>query len=651
MQISGHDLYKVAVSANGLTTVSSIGNLITGTSSSIPDMKFADGRIYTPTGRVVNPETNRITGTFPSGVGKSIAVDTTLRRVFIAVGTGISVFDMDTYLKVGDIPLPNLGGATVNTLVRWGTNGLALRVYQDATHQHILLIRSPLVSSNGEVPVGFNLDASAYTTSEAAGQRVISVTRTGEYNTPVKVNYNTLDQTAQAGSDYVATNGTLSFGPGEVIKSFSVPIINDDAFEPGESFSVTLTDPSGGEAYLLSPSTAIVSITSDDPRPGISDENTLVNETHTGSDTFAIVNVRLTNASTETVSVNYATANGTAVAGLDYQATSGALSFAPGETLKTVPINITGDGGSEGNENFFLNLSGPVNGTIVNSQATVTIIDYIAPHRTAYDFDGDHKADVSLFRPSEGNWYMIRSSDGFLGFHFGLPGDVLVPEEYDSDGRQDIAVFRPSEGTWYIQGSASGFIAVNFGIAGDIPQPGDFNGDGKAEIAVFRPSEGNWYTMDLVTGETTGFHFGTSGDKPVVGDYDGDGKMDYAVYRPSEGNWYVQASTAGFIAFHFGIAEDLPVQADYDGDGKTDYGVFRPSEGNWYLMKSTEGFTAFHWGLSTDLPVPADYDGDAKADIGVYRDGEWYLQQSTNGYTVVNFGLAGDKPAANSFVY
>jgi uncharacterized delta-60 repeat protein len=271
--------------------------------------------------------------------------------------------------------------------------------------------------------------------------------------------------------------------------------------------------------------------------------------------------------------------------------------------------------------------------------------------RTPYDFDGDGKADVSLFRPSEGNWYLLQSTAGFLGFHFGASADKIAPADYDGDGKTDFGVFRPSENTWYIQNSTTGFTAANFGIAEDIPQSGDFDGDGKAEIALWRPSEGNWYTMNLATGETTGFHFGTSGDKPVVGDYDGDGKMDYAVYRPSEGNWYLMKSTEGFTAFHFGVAEDLPVAADYDGDGKTDFGVFRPSEGNWYLMKSTEGFTAFHWGLPTDLPAPADYDGDGKADIAVFRDGQWYLQQSAAGYTVVNFGLAGDKPAPNAFTW
>jgi hypothetical protein len=466
----------------------------------------------------------------------------------------------------------------------------------------------------------------------------------------VNVHYETVDGTALAGSDYVAVSGTLSFGPGEVSKSFSVPITNDNVFEPTESFTVKLTDPAGGEAYLLSPSTGTVSISSDDPRPGISDDDMIVDEGPAGNNTVADIPVRLTNPSTETVSVNYATASGTAVAGADFQSASGVLTFAPGETVKIVPVTIIGDTDPEGNENFLLNLTGPVNGTIARAQATVIIVDYVEPNRTRYDFDGDGKADVSLFRPSEGNWYLLQSTAGFLGFHFGAASDKLAPADYDGDGKTDFGVFRPSENTWYIQNSTTGFTAANFGIAEDIPQSGDFDGDGKAEIALWRPSEGNWYTMNLATGETTGFHFGTSGDKPVVGDYDGDGKMDYAVYRPSEGNWYLMKSTEGFSAFHFGVAEDMPVPADYDGDGKTDFGVFRPSEGNWYLMKSTEGFTAFHWGLSTDLPAPADYDGDGKADIAVFRDGQWYLQQTTNGYTVVNFGLAGDRPAANAFV-
>ncbi len=275
-----------------------------------------------------------------------------------------------------------------------------------------------------------------------------------------------------------------------------------------------------------------------------------------------------------------------------------------------------------------------------------------APARTKFDFDGDGKADISVFRPDGGVWYILASQNGFTGAQFGASTDKIVPADYDGDGKTDLAVYRA--GTWYLNRSTAGFTGVAFGASDDIPQPADFDGDGKADLAVWRPSSGTWYVYNLVNGQFTATQFGASTDKPVASDYDGDGKANYAVFRPSNGFWFIARPTGtasqNFDSIQLGIATDKPVPADYDGDGKTDVAVYRPSNGAWYLLQSTAGFTGVQFGISTDLPVAADYDGDGKADIAVYRSGVWYLLQTTAGFTGVQFGTATDKPAPNAFV-
>ncbi|MBS1796885.1 MAG: VCBS repeat-containing protein [Acidobacteria bacterium] len=283
------------------------------------------------------------------------------------------------------------------------------------------------------------------------------------------------------------------------------------------------------------------------------------------------------------------------------------------------------------------------------------LLNNTAPPRRFFDYDGDGKADVSVFRPSENKWYILRSSDfGVTQTVFAIANDIPVPADYDGDGKTDVAIFRPSSGAWwYLSSINNAQINVNFGQAGDIPRPSDFDGDGKTDFIVFRPSNSVWYRFSA-TGQTSIIAFGAAGDQPVTGDFDGDGKSDPAIYRPSTGDWWYASSITGqFLAVHWGQTGDIPAPADYDGDGKTDFAIFRPSDGGWFVSKSAGGgFISTSFGTAGDKPIPADYDGDGKADIAVFRpsSGVWYLLQTTSGFGALQWGIATDTPTENVFV-
>jgi minor extracellular serine protease Vpr len=304
----------------------------------------------------------------------------------------------------------------------------------------------------------------------------------------------------------------------------------------------------------------------------------------------------------------------------------------------------------------------------VNTYAAVAVAQQSA-HKP-FDFDGDGKADFSIWRPSNAvgvaDFFVNRSSNNSLSaVEFGITTDKPVNADYDGDGRTDVAVWREAPATqaaFYILQSSDNTVRTElFGQTGDKPNVvGDFDGDGKADPAVYRNAAfGNqsyfFYrgSLNNPNGNITFLPWGTNGDEGIRGDFDGDGKQDAAVYRPSNSTWYVlRSSNNSLQTANWGLNSDKRFEGDFDGDSKTDFAVFRPSDTTWYILRSSNNqFTAIPFGLATDTLTPADYDGDGKTDIAVFRNGIWYVLQSSNSALNIGyFGTSGDVAVPSSFI-
>jgi photosystem II stability/assembly factor-like uncharacterized protein len=199
---------------------------------------------------------------------------------------------------------------------------------------------------------------------------VVPIYLSAQTSRNVSVNYSTVGFTATSGVDFTPVSGTLNFAPGETVKNISVSITGDMRDEFNEDFGIALTD-AVHATVILAP---IIFILDDDPLPSISITDIMVNEGNSGT-TGAVFNVSLSAPSGKSVSVQFNTANGTATSGSDYTATSGLVSFTPGQTSKTITVLVNGDTTVEPNETFLVNLFSPSAATISKAQGVATILD------------------------------------------------------------------------------------------------------------------------------------------------------------------------------------------------------------------------------------------------------------------------------------
>ncbi len=219
--------------------------------------------------------------------------------------------------------------------------------------------------------------------NESAGTVTFAVTLSQTASTSSAVNWATVNGTAIGGSDFVANSGVLTFAAGVTTGSIMVTLVNDTVYEVTESFTVTLSSPSG---LVLADGSGSATINDDDlpPQPGLSinDANVLEGtvvkrgKRMTPQQSTMTFSITLSAASSNLISVGYSTKDGNASVGnQDYKSASGTVTFSAGETSKTVTMTVYGDITPESDEIFTVNLSNPVNAALTDGSGSGTILN------------------------------------------------------------------------------------------------------------------------------------------------------------------------------------------------------------------------------------------------------------------------------------
>lgn len=229
-----------------------------------------------------------------------------------------------------------------------------------------------------EGPGAFAFESPTVSAVEGGGAELVIKRLNGAVGT-ASVSFATANGTALAGSDYNATNGTLTFNDGETLKTVIVPIVNDATLEGPQAFTASLSNPTGG-ATLANAKVAAITITDDDPPPGLNISNPSVLEGNSGT-TPMTFQLHLAAPAEVPITFQYSTSSWSATLGIDYLSTSGSITFAPGETQKSVAVQIVGDASYEHDEVLSLSVNSgspyfifrSASGTIRNDDAPPVI--------------------------------------------------------------------------------------------------------------------------------------------------------------------------------------------------------------------------------------------------------------------------------------
>jgi uncharacterized delta-60 repeat protein/CSLREA domain-containing protein len=281
---------------------------------------------------------------------------------------------------------------------------------------------------------------------------VFTVTLSAASGQTVTVDFATADGTALQPGDYTSNSGTLTFAPGETTRTITVAVNGDVLDEVNETYFINLTNAANA---TISDSQGLGTITDDDAAPSLSINDITVTEGNSGT-VNAVFTVTLSAASGQTVTVDFATADGTALQPGDYTSNSGTLTFAPGETTKTVTVAVKGDVLDEANETYFINLTNAANATISDAQGLGTVTDDEgAPSLSINDItvtEGDSGTVNAVFTVT-----LSAASGQTVTVDFATAdGTALQPGDYTSNS--GTLTFAPGETTKTITVAVNGDV-------------------------------------------------------------------------------------------------------------------------------------------------------------------------------------------------
>jgi hypothetical protein len=245
----------------------------------------------------------------------------------------------------------------------------------------------------------FNFGRSTYSASENdSASAWVVITRVGTISAPTGVSVLLQNGTATAGHDFLDNPISVAFAPGETTKTISIPILDDARFEPTETFTLRLVNPSDG-ASIGTQGAATFTIVDNDAVAGIIQLSQATFAINENGIPVTAVTLNRTEGSQGAVSVQVNLTNGTATAGLDYINTPITVSFADGETAKTVAIPIVNDNQYEADETINVRLTNPSGGVSLGSQssAVIGILNDDRPQPGTVSFSSDRNQRQSQF--------------------------------------------------------------------------------------------------------------------------------------------------------------------------------------------------------------------------------------------------------------